>query len=215
MEKNIQGMGTPAIIAIVAVVLVLGGALYYGTRPEGEKMMMEGEEMMQDGDAMMKEGEAMMEEGEKMMKDGEAMMDEDGTMMMHDDYTGDRLAGTPELPLLDFNKEDYEKAVSEGKLVALFFYANWCPICRVEFPKMEEAFDHLPAISSVMVRDVVGFRVNYNDNQTDDYEKGLAKEFGVAYQHTKVFVRDGERLLKSPETWDMDRYISEITSRVK
>ncbi|KXK10180.1 MAG: hypothetical protein UZ22_OP11002000912 [Microgenomates bacterium OLB23] len=29
-------------------------------------------------------------------------------------------------------------------------------------------------------------RVNYNDPQTDDEEKALAKQYGVGYQHTFV-----------------------------
>jgi hypothetical protein len=57
---------------------------------------------------------------------------------------------------------------------------------------------------------VIGFRVNYNDNQTDDNEKNLAREFGVAYQHTKVFVKNRDKILKSPEGWNKNRYTSEI-----
>lgn len=57
---------------------------------------------------------------------------------------------------------------------------------------------------------VIGFRVNYNDNQTDNDECNLAREFGVAYQHTKIFVKNGTRILKSPEGWNKDRYLIEI-----
>jgi len=60
--------------------------------------------------------------------------------------------------------------------------------------------------------DVVGFRVNYNDGETDSFEEGLAREFGIAYQHTKVIIQDGERVLKSPETWNKDRYLSELAA---
>lgn len=217
-----RGIGMPALIAIVAVVLVGGGAVYFNAQPEAEKkmemgdemmhegeaMMEKGEKMMEKGDAMKKEGEAMMEkEGEAMMKDGEAM--ESGTMMHDDSYQGEVLAKNPDgAVLLDFNQADYEKAIADGKLVALFFYANWCPSCRIEFPKMQSAFEELPD-------GVVGFRVNYNDSQTDSYEKDLAREFGVGYQHTKVFVKNGERILKSPESWSKDRYVTEITNALK
>ena len=72
-----------------------------------------------------------------------------------------------------------------------------------------------PAFDELDLEGVVGFRVNYNDNQTDNDEKDLAREFGVAYQHTKVFVKDGERILKSPESWDKGRYLEEINSAIK
>ena len=80
-----------------------------------------------------------------------------------------------------------------------------CKECKKEFPKMQDAFDELQR------SDVVGFRVNYNDSDTDADEKQLARDFGVAYQHTKVFLKDGNRILKAPDSWSTDRYISEIS----
>ncbi len=119
-------------------------------------------------------------------------------------YVGQVLAGSAS-PLLAFNKTDYEVAVKSGKLTVLYFYANWCPICKAEFPVMQEVFNGLTN------EKVVGFRVNYNDSETDADEKALAKEFGVGYQHTKVLVKDGARVLKSPESWNKERYMAEIS----
>lgn len=119
-------------------------------------------------------------------------------------YSGAVLAGESS-PLLDFTKSDYEAFLKTDKLIVLYFYANWCPICRAEFPLMQEAFNEL------LTDNVIGFRVNYNDDQTDSDEKNLAREFGVAYQHTKVFVNNGLRILKSLESWGKDRYLSEIS----
>lgn len=118
-------------------------------------------------------------------------------------YAGDLLAGTT-APLFVFNKADYDAALKTDKVIVLYFYANWCPICRFEFPTMEEVFNELSTDN------VIGFRVNYNDFSTDNDEKNLAREFGVAYQHTKVFVKNGQRILKSPEGWKKERYITEI-----
>jgi hypothetical protein len=81
-------------------------------------------------------------------------------------------------------------------------------VCRAEFPVMQEVFNELD-------EEVIAFRVNYNDNQTDDYERGLASQYGVAYQHTKVFLTNGKRTLKSPESWNKERYITEITNALK
>lgn len=120
-------------------------------------------------------------------------------------YSGTRLAGNS-APLLAFTHADYEAAKNSGKLIVLYFYANWCPICREEFPNAEAAFNQLTTDQ------VVGFRVNFNDNETDAAEEALAREHGVAYQHTKVLVKSGQRIKKSPETWTQDRYVSEITA---
>ena len=123
-------------------------------------------------------------------------------------FTGTVLAGSSS-PLIDFNKSDYEAALRSNKLVVLYFYANWCPICKAEVPKLVSAFNELKSDAAV------GFRVNYNDNETDADERNLAREFGVAYQHTKVFIKKGVRVLKSPETWEKDRYLAEINKLVQ
>lgn len=211
MNNNSQkGFAMPVIIAIAAVVLVLGGVIYYADRSkEADKMAEEKVTMEKKDDGMIKD-ESMMKNGDEMMeksgdtmmkKDEGAMMDKSETMMK---YSGAILAGKS-APLLDFVKADYDAAIKTDKLVVLYFYANWCPICRAEFPVMQKAFNALTTDK------VIGFRVGYNDDQTDNDEKNLAKQFGVAYQHTKVFVKDGQRILKSPETWDEKRYSTEIS----
>ena len=144
---------------------------------------------------------------DNMMKNEDKEMD-DNTMenenQVKDNYQGMILAGN-QAPLIDFNKEDYEKALKSEKLVFLYFYANWCPTCKKE---VAEGLN--PAFNELSTDQVVGFRVNYKDDETDTYEKELAREFGVAYQHTKIFIKNGERLLKTPSTWNKDKYITEI-----
>ncbi|MBI4992499.1 MAG: cupredoxin domain-containing protein [Candidatus Harrisonbacteria bacterium] len=119
-------------------------------------------------------------------------------------FAGQVIAGKS-APLLDFNKSDYDQALRSDKLVVLYFYATWCPIC-----KYETISALYPAFNELKSDKIVGFRVNYNDSDTDQDETNLAREFGVAYQHTKVFVKNGQRILKSPESWNKERYLSEI-----
>jgi len=123
-------------------------------------------------------------------------------------FSGKVLAGTS-APLLDFKKSDYDQALASGKLILLYFYADWCPICQAEFPKMQSVFNTLETDQ------IVAFRVNYKDDFTDSDEVNLAKQFGVAYQHTKVFLKNGTLISKHPDSWGEGRYLSEINNRLK
>lgn len=118
-------------------------------------------------------------------------------------YQGNVLAGTTS-PYLQFTKADYQKALSENKIILLDFYANWCPICRSESPHLKSGFDGLTTDK------VVGFRVNFNDSDTDDDEKMLASEFDIPYQHTKVLLKNGQEVKRSGQKWDQQTFDQEI-----
>ena len=89
----------------------------------------------------------------------------------------------------EFDHEAYEAALKEGKYVFLDFYANWCPICKSESPAIKAAFNALEDDN------IIGFQVNFNDNQTDANEKALAKKFNVPYQHAKLVISPNETVL--------------------
>lgn len=148
----------------------------------------------------------MAKEGEVMMKDGGAMMEKEGEAMMV--YKGNKIAGDKAV-VLEFNKADYDAAIAGDKLVVLYFYANWCPTC-----KEETANAFYPAFNELTTGEVIGFRINYKDSDTDSDEKALAVKYGIPYQHTKVFVKNGKQILKAPDSWSKMRYLEEINRAI-
>jgi len=113
---------------------------------------------------------------------------------------GDQIVGNYRI----YDKQRYERAKSEGKGVLLYFYANWCPTCRVQEPIVEEVFSALVADERV-----VGFRVNYNDSDTTPDGKELAMQTGVTYQHTFIVLgRDGEEAWRLVGDWGKEEMIS-------
>lgn len=218
------GQATAAIIIVIVVLLAVGVAGYYAyyrsQQTQSQDAMMQGDKMTEDdamiGDkAMMENGAVMEDEDEKegntgiggaeKMNQGSVTKGGIPTDTASSlDLSGTVLAGTAS-KLYDYNQEDYQKALASDKLIVLYYYASWCPICRAETRDAT-----YPAFNELNDPDVVGFRVNFNDSDTDDSEKELAREHGVAYQHTKVFVKNDSRVLKSPEQWDKDRYLTEI-----
>jgi thioredoxin 1 len=223
MKTNMQRGSLPLIIAILVIVVGGGSFLLFrgGDSDTSNDEVMEDKENMTDGEMMEKDGEdsmmgdgshdgSMIEDGVitdeemKAIEDMEKMNGKPSAMVDESPFAGQVLAGNTTL-LIDYNKADYEKALKEKKLVVLYFYADWCPVCKDEVKN-----GLYPAFNKLDNKNVVGFRVNYNDKFTDNNEKDLAKEFGVAYQHTKVFLNNGERVLKSPESWSQNRYLEEI-----
>ena len=114
-------------------------------------------------------------------------------------YQGQVLAGTS-VPYIDFNEADFLKAQAEGNTVLLNFYATWCPSCKKELGNAYEYYNNVEG------ENLVAFRVNYRDSDTDSVETALAREHGVATQGTKVIIQDGERVFKTPTHWSTSEY---------
>lgn len=122
---------------------------------------------------------------------------------MADEYSGQILGGNRSL-IFDFYVGDYEKALKTGKPIVLYFYTNSSPACIKEFSEMIGAFNELENDG------VVGFRVNYNDNQTDPDENNLAGKMGVNSQCTKVLIENENRFTKYYDSWSKNKYLEEI-----
>lgn len=180
------------VIGVVLAVVFVGGYLY--VRNLGEtRQAKEQEEQAMMAEKFKQASEAAMEKDDKMMKDDK----------MSVGYHGKTISGSKSL-YLEFVKTDYDKAVSENKVIFLNFYANWCPICRAEAPDLKAGFNDLKT------ENVVGFQVNWNDSDTDDAEKELAKKYNISYQHTKVIVKDGKAVYNQIEQWDKDQVVSNL-----
>ena len=111
---------------------------------------------------------------------------------------------TSGVPYIRYEKSKYEQSLAEGKVVLLDFYANWCPICRIENPKIISALKELDSTK------IAAFQVHYNDNEVNEEDREVAKEFGITYQHTKVIVKDDTQFSKSLEVWNKEKTIQEI-----
>lgn len=179
-------MNNYALIAVIAVLAIIGGGVYYNVvMPEPAVMMEKGDDMMGDGEKMMKEGEEMMEEGAMMKKEGESMMKEEGAMMKED---GAMMEKAPEGAMMSagsyevFAPDKISKA-SEGDVV-LFFRASWCPTCRSLDADIRKNASSIP-------KGVTILEVDY------DSSTSLKQKYGVTYQHTLIQVdQDGNQIAK-------------------
>ena len=80
-----------------------------------------------------------------------------------------------------FNKESFDKALDQGKLMMVDFWANWCGPCRMLGPVIEDLADRYEG------KAVVG-KVNVDDEQE------LAIRYGVMSIPTVIFFKDGKEI---------------------
>lgn len=85
----------------------------------------------------------------------------------------------------------------------LYFYAKWCSTCRPADANFTQNESKIP-------EDITLIRVNFNDDDTDQSEKDLAKKYSVPYQHTFVQIdRNGNEITR----WvggDIDELLSNV-----
>lgn len=167
--------------ALVILTIISIGIYYTNTQSQQKPAAMKDSSMMQGkDDAMMKKDETVME------PTGTTGSSEQDMMMKKGAYIPFR-----ETVLAD---------TKDTKRV-LFFYANWCPTCRPVNIELEENEAKIPEGVSVI-------RVNYNDTDTDQVEKDLAKQYGVTYQHTFVLIDENDHELKQWNGGGLDEIVA-------
>ena len=176
---------------IAIVVLAVGAFIMSQNASSNDPMTNDARmgEQKEAGAMMQADGTKMEDAGaeESMMKD-DAMMGDDGMMKENQRY-------------VPYSATALDDTASQRRI--LFFYANWCPTCRPADADFEAKQNTFPS-------DVALIRVNYNDTETDQEEKGLAQKYGVTYQHTFVEIDANG---KAVQTWNGGQ-TAELLSRV-
>ena len=83
--------------------------------------------------------------------------------------------------MVHFSKEGFDKALNEGKLMMVDFWASWCGPCRMLGPVIEDLAGQYEG------KAVVG-KVNVDDEQE------LAIRYGVMSIPTVIFFKDGKEI---------------------
>ncbi len=174
------------LTAIVLIALIVVGCTAQAPQPQAQQQM--------------------AAETEKPIESGQAAPEKALPTLPPEAPMGKKLAKN----YYEFDQASYEKALAEHSYIFLDFYATWCPICQAEEPHI------IAAMNEIEAENLIGFRVNYNDGQTDADEKALAKKYGITYQHTKIIISpDGSVAHRTLEQWNKQEALDAITKEVK
>ncbi|MCC7149361.1 MAG: thioredoxin family protein [Saprospiraceae bacterium] len=180
-------MKNPIIIfVVIAVVSVLGFGAYTLLQNSSQS------------DSMMKKDETMMPKVETSMEPINAMMQKDDGAMENDQMMDDKMAGSR---YVQYSKSALDSASNNRRV--LFFYASWCPTCKPADTNFTQNESKIP-------EDVTLIRVNYNDPETDQEEKELAKQYGITYQHTFVQIDNSGKEVTKWNGGQIDELLSSI-----
>lgn len=96
---------------------------------------------------------------------------------------------------LDYNESDVKSALAEGKKVALFFHATWCPSCAGLDKDIKNAMSRLPENSVV-------FKVDYDSSME------LKQKYAVVSQHTIVLIDKDMEMIEKSMWANFDKLVS-------
>jgi hypothetical protein len=118
-------------------------------------------------------------------------------------FSGYVLAGNT-TKYIEYNKQDFDLAVTKMKVVLLVFYKNGQASSKTEEVNVFDAFN------SMTYDNMVGFRVHFQDGLDTADEQALAAKYNIKSGNTKVILTDGKVYATDPDVWNTAMYRSQI-----
>ncbi len=120
-------------------------------------------------------------------------------------YEGEIISGTEITPYVRYNKKDYDNAIKENKIIYLYYYAVWCPICVYERNNIFKTFNNLER------EDIIGFEVHFNDGIDTEEDREITRKYGVFSQHTHIIInKQGNEIYQSLKTHNSEKLTEKL-----
>ena len=105
------------------------------------------------------------------------------------------------MSLIHFDKESFEKTLSENGLMLVDFWATWCGPCRMLGPVIEQ-----------LAEEYEGKAVTIGKVDVDEQPE-LAQRYGITGVPTVIFLQNGEEIDRKVGAMPVQSYIEVLDSR--
>lgn len=184
---------------VIALIIVVGTALY---KNQSVSKLNEEREQTMNVKKILEEGTSGSTgtSGEDIASTSSGASDDTS---VYSNFTGVKLV-KGDSPYFEYSKDDFEKALSMGKVVFLDFYADWDPSSRKENRELASGFTELANDN------FVGFRINYEDSYTDQDERNMTNAYNINHQNVKIILKNGKEVIRDQVMWSKAKFTKEM-----
>lgn len=88
----------------------------------------------------------------------------------------------PKSVYLQYSKNDYDKALSEKRVILLYFASNWCSECQ------DQSVINSEVMEQMLFESIVGLNIHILDSETTIESDALAQKFEVTKENSFVIL---------------------------
>jgi thioredoxin-related protein len=88
----------------------------------------------------------------------------------------------PKSVYLQYSKTDYDKALSEKRVILLYFTSNWCTECQ------DQSVINSEVMEQMLFNSIVGLNIHILDSETTIETDALAQKFEVTKENSFVIL---------------------------
>jgi thiol-disulfide isomerase/thioredoxin len=106
-----------------------------------------------------------------------------------------------------YKKEAFNESLKSDKVAMLFFGANWCSTCALEYGSYTQMAGDYSGN-----KDLIIYYVHIEDDQISEEDKEVANAHNIISRSSKVLFYNGKKVISTASPWTSQKLIAEINA---